>query len=205
MKSVHRLAVVLAALTLPAQAFAVSVFVNGTRVDGLANTKIDKCAVEFDAKGNVQLNCPGYAVKVEGGSSASSGGTALTDDDSTPVTQITRKYFLVTEQAERGMSEFDIEMYVNSKFIRKLKNEDEQIVTDITKHLLPGKNAVTFIARKKPSEKRLSFSKEHFFRVIIGEGNDAGDRVMIDNAVLTFEKTAADAADSTQEFTLVAR
>lgn len=200
MKSAHRLAVVLAVLAIPAQSQAVSVFLNGTRVDGLVGTKIDKCAVEFDAQGNVQLSCPGYAVKTEG----TPPPAAPTEAEAVPSGTIERKYYLVTEQAERGKAGFDIELYVNAKFIRRLRNEEEQIVSEITRHLRPGKNTVTFIARKKQGE-AVSFSKSHFFRVLIGQGNDAGDRVMIDDTLVTFERTAADTGDLTQEFTLVAR
>lgn len=196
MKSAPRFAIALAGLALPAQALAVSVFVNGTKVDGLTGAKIEKCAVEFDAKGNVQLTCPGYAVRVEG-----EGPVAEADESAAP--RLTRKYFLVTEQAEQGAAEFDVELYVNAKFVRKLRSDEEQIVTEITRHLSPGKNALTFVARKKQGEARRSSSKAHFFRVIIGEGNASADRVMIDDPVITFERTAADNQDSTQEFTLV--
>ncbi len=184
-----------------AAALAGSVFLNGTKVDGLANTKIDKCSVEFDAKANVLLNCPGYAVKVEGAGTA----TTLKDEQAAVPGVMTRRYFLVTEQAQQGATDYDIEMYVNAKFIRRLKSDDEQIVTEITKHLSPGKNSVTFIAKKRTGAARKSFSPEHFFRVIVGEGNASGDRVMIDNPLVTFSRNAAETQDATEEFTLTTR
>jgi len=200
MKSVSRLAAALVVLA-PLHALAGSVFLNGTKVDGLlTNTKIEKCGVEFDAKGNVQLTCPGYAVKVEGGAPAKP-----IEDLAAPAT-ITKSYFLVTEQAVQGATEYDVEVYVNAKFVRKLKSDEEQIVTDITKHLTPGKNTVTFVARKLKAEAaRRSFSPEHFFRVIIGEGSAAGNRVMIEDAVITYQRTAADTADDSREFTFATR
>ncbi|MGI5861764.1 MAG: hypothetical protein ACOX6T_06855 [Myxococcales bacterium] len=198
MVSVPRLVLTLAIALLPSQVLAASVYLNGTKVDGiLVNQKMEKCSVEFDAKGDVRLDCPGIAIKFEG-------GQAPTTDESA-VAQLTKKYFLVTEQAVRGATEFDIEVYINSKFIRRFKSDEEQYVGEITEHLVPGKNKVTFVARKKAGEARRSFSPEHFFRVIIGEGNASGDRVMIDDAVITFQKTAADAQDSSNEFSLVTR
>jgi hypothetical protein len=189
-------------LLLPAQALGGSVFLNGTRVDGLANTKIDKCSVEFDAKGNVLLNCPGYAVSVEQGTAPA---PEKKDDNAPPPVSITRRYFMVTEQAQQGMTEYDIDLFINSKFIRKLKGDEEQIVSEITKNLLPGKNTITFVAKKHIAKDRRSYSPGHFFRVVIGDGNSGGDKVMIDEALLTFQKTAADTEDATQEFTLNAR
>jgi hypothetical protein len=62
-----------------------------------------------------------------------------------------------------------------------------------------------FIAKKVAPDARKSLSKEHFFRVIIGEGTMSGDHVMIDNPVVRFERTAADVADTSQEFTVNAR
>ncbi|HEY3447060.1 MAG TPA: hypothetical protein VGK67_11880 [Myxococcales bacterium] len=193
--------VVLIALLAPLPAMAGSVYLNGTKVDGLTNTKIEKCSAEFDAKSNVLLNCPGYAVKVEG---AEAQKPPPAKDEPAP-TQIAKHYFLVTEQGQVGASQFDIQLFINSKFIRTMRSEEEQIVTELTKHLQPGKNVVTFVAKKQVGQDRKSFSPEHFYRVIIGEGAAGGDKVMIDEALITFQKTAADTADATQEFTLSAR
>lgn len=189
----------LLALLAPAPALAGSVYLNGTKVDGLTNTKIEKCSAEFDAKGNVLLDCPGYAVKVEGGQAEKP------KKDLPPPAFITKHYFLVTEQGQVGAAEYDYDLFVNSKFVRKLKSDEEQIVTEVTKHLQPGKNVVTFVAHKRAGKDRKSFSPEHFFRVIIGEGAAGGDKVMIDEALISFQKTAAETADATQEFTLEAR
>ncbi len=194
-------AALIAALCLPLSAQAVSVFLNGTKVDGLANTKIDKCGVEFDAKGNVQLSCAGYSVKVEGGAASQ----AASADDGPAPTVINRKYFLVTEQPEQGAADYDIEVFINSKFIRRLRSNEEQIVAEITRHLTPGKNTVTLVAKKKKDTGRKSFSQQHFFKVTIGEGNASGDRVMIDNALVEFTRTAAETQDVSQEYTLTAR
>ena len=189
-------------LLLPAPAMAVSVFLNGTEVDGLTATKIDKCSVEFDAKGNVLLNCPGYSVRVESGAPLPDKSK---DDNAPPPATMTHHYFLVTEQAQLGFTDYDYELFINSKFIRRLKSDEEQIVSEVTRHLNPGKNTITFVAKKRPGKERKSFSPQHFFRVIIGEGAAGGDKVMIDEALITYQKTAADTEDATQEYTLNAR
>ncbi len=171
-------------------------YLNGVRIDGVTNQKFDKVNVRIDETGNVLIDAPGYNVRqVEGtpDAVAPQGGV------------LTKKYFLVTEQTQPGMTQYDIDLYVNSKWVRQLRNNDEQIVTDVTKSLTPGRNSIMFIAKKSLAGTRKSFSKEHVFRVILGEGNMNGDHVLIDNPVIKFERTAADTNDLTQEFTLTTR
>lgn len=178
-------------------ALAGSVYLNGVKIDGVTNQKFEKVTLRIDEKGNVLIEAPGYAVKqVEG----------PPDEAPAPTSGvITRHYFLVTEQKVVGMAEYDIDLYVNSKWVRKLKSSEDQIVSDITKNLSPGKNQVMFIAKKVASDTRKSYSREHFFRIIIGEGTMSGEHVMIDNPIVKFERTAADVADLSQEFPLSAR
>lgn len=181
-----------------ATAAAGSVYLNGVRIDGVTNQKFEKVSVRIDESGNVFIDAPGYNVRqVEGPAE----GAARAE----PVGTLSKKYFLVTEQTAPGMTEYDVDVYVNSKWLRKLRNGDEQIVSDITKNLTPGKNSVMFIAKKEQNGSRKSFSKEHVFRIIIGEGNMSGDHVLIDNPVIKFERSAADTTDLTQEFTLTTR
>jgi hypothetical protein len=119
--------------------------------------------------------------------------------------RITRRYWLVTEQNVPGMTEYDIDVYVNSKWIRKLRNNEEQVVLEVTRHLQPGKNTLLFTARKAATGSRRSLSASHVFKVLIGEGNVGGDNVMIDNKLVQFQRTAADTQDVSEEFTLTTR
>ncbi|HEX8441472.1 hypothetical protein [Archangium sp.] len=119
--------------------------------------------------------------------------------------RITRRYWLVTEQSVPGMTEYDIDLYINSKWVRKLRNNEPQVITDITRDLLPGKNTVLMMAHKVAASSRRSESPQHVFKVIIGEGNEGGGRVMIDNPLLRFQRTAAETQDQSEEFTLTTR
>jgi hypothetical protein len=192
-----RCATVLFTLGFSATAAAGSVYLNGVKIDGVTHQKFEKVTVNIDGDGNVLIDAPGYNVRTL------SGGNDTTQ--ASPTGTISKKYFLVTEQTSPGSTEYDVDVYVNSKWLRKLRNSDEQIVTEITKNLSPGKNTLMFIAKKEPNTSRKSFSKNDVFRVIIGEGNMSGDHVMIDNPVVKFERTAADTNDVTQEFTLTTR
>ncbi len=181
---------------------AASVYLNNVKIDGVTNQKFEKATVRIDEKGNVFIEAPGYAVKaVEGGP----GAGAATAGDSEGPARMTKHYWLVTEQTVPGMTEFDIDLYVNAKWVRKLRNADEQLVAEITKYLTPGKNTILFTAHKVAGEARKSFSSEHVFRVIIGEGAVGGDNVMIDNPIVKFERTAAEPTDVSQEYVLTTR
>jgi hypothetical protein len=188
---------VLSLLLLSGSALAGSVYLNGVKIDGVTNQKFDKATVRIDEKGNVLIEAPGYAVKqLEGGPSDAPANTSGV---------ISRQYFLITEQNVVGMTEYDIDLYVNSKWVRKLKSSEDQIVSEITRNLVPGKNTVMFIAKKVSPDVRKSLSATHFFRIIIGEGTMSGDHVMIDNPVVKFERTAANSDDLSKEFSLTAR
>jgi hypothetical protein len=125
--------------------------------------------------------------------------------EETAPARITRRYWLVTEQTVTGMAGYDIDLYINSQWVRRLRSGEEQVVSEITQQLQPGKNAVMFIARKQPAELRRSDSPEHVFRVIIGEGNEGGSRVMIDKPLIRFQRHAAQEDDVSEEFTLTTR
>jgi hypothetical protein len=80
-------------------------------------------------------------------------------------------------------------------------------VTDITKQLKPGKNQVIIQAKKRYGDPMVprSSSRNHVFRVIIGEGTTSQDQVTIEKQVVTFTRTAADTNDTTQDFSFTTR
>lgn len=186
---------------LATAASAADVYVNGVNVEGLSNQNFTKVNVTIDEKGNVHIDAPGYAVKKV---------TISSDKPNAAVKEeglVTKKYFVVTEQNVLGRTEYDIDLYINGKFIRTLRSDDEQIVSDITKHFSPGKNSVLLQARKVLGQKDQpkSTRSEHFFRVIIGEGTMTADQVTIETPLIKFERTAADSNDVRQEFSVTTR
>lgn len=190
-------------LLAPLAAEARSVYLNEVKIDGakgVRNLTLKKVTVRIDDNGDVFIDAPGYSIKVVDPSGAPAAAEAPVDGEA----KLTRRYFLVTEQNAPGMTGFDIDVYVNAKWIRTLRNGEPQIYTDVTKHLVPGKNAVLFAARKS-KDARKSLSPQHAFRVILGEGNVGGDHVMIDRPVVEFKATAADSADVTKEFSFTTR
>lgn len=222
-----------AALALaPFGVHAGSIFLNGVKIDGITNQKFEKATVRIDEAGNVHIDAPGYAARVTtvtppaapaapaqapaAASGEAAPGTAAPAAKAPPAApqgpgaptapgRITQRYWLVTEQTVPGMTGYDIDVFINSSWLRKLRGNEDQVVVDITRNLQPGANKVTFIARKGNAADARSSSPAHVFRVIIGEGNEGGGNVMIDNPILRFQKTAADTQDATQEFTLTTR
>lgn len=117
--------------------------------------------------------------------------------------KITLRYWLVTEQNAPGMTQYDIDMYINSRWVRRLRGDDEQVIVEVTKLLTPGKNTVLLRAHKTVEGNRKSYSASQYFRVILGSGNVGGDKVLIDRPLVSFERTAAQTEDASQEFTFV--
>ena len=176
---------------------AAEVFVNGTSVEGLANQHFEKVNVRLDEKGNVHIDAPGYSVT----------RVTVTPNNEPSEGIISKKYFLVTEQTPIGATEYDIDFFLNGKFVRTMKSGDEQLISELTKTLKPGKNQVLLQAKKHLAtpDAPKSTAKTSVFRVILGEGKSSADQVVIEKPLITFTRTAADQNDVTQEFTLTTR
>lgn len=211
---------------LPASAGG-AVFLNDVPVDGLTDQRFEKATVTFDAQGNVRIEVPGIQVKSLGLIPAKpaaparpaaaptlgpQSGTVVPNRGSVAVVEpapaaptgsLQKQYLLVTEQSVSGMAGYDIDVFVNTRWVKKLRSTDEQIVLDLTRYLQPGPNKLLFAARKLAGERK-SFSPSHRFDVTVGEGSVGGDHVMIDNPLLTFRRTAADTDDVSEEFSLQA-
>ncbi|NOZ85844.1 MAG: hypothetical protein GXP49_06210 [Deltaproteobacteria bacterium] len=191
----------MAVLLTAGAALARSIYLNGVKVDGLTNQVFKGCQVQIDDQGNVYITAPGYQVKTVGqdnSNSAMSGPATKTRP-----TTMTKRYWLVTQV--KGDAQYDVDVYINSKWIKKIRSTDEQIVYEITKYLNPGQNKVHFSATKNLSAGRKSFSKTVFLRIIIGEGNMGGDNVMIDNPIIDKRWTAAETNMASDDFDLYTR
>jgi hypothetical protein len=172
------------------------------------NQRFDKANVRIDDKGNVFIDAPGYAAQVAEAPPSNAvrpTGTAAVVAGQTAADKLTRRYFLVTQQTATGMTEFDIDVYVNSKWIRRLANSEGQVIQEVTKFLVPGRNTVLMAAHKAMQGARKSYSPSHQFQVVIGSGNVGGDNVMIDDPVVRFTRTAAEDRDLSQEFSFTTR
>jgi hypothetical protein len=176
-----------------------SVFLNGVNIDGVRGQSFEKCrSVRIDDKGNLLLDCPAYQAEGRGAvlPSIPVAGASLLP------ASLSKHYFLVTEQSDGAAAQYDVDVYVNSKWVRKVRSGDEQIVLDISKFLAPGPNKVLFAATKRATK---AGAPSSFVRFIVGEGESSGAQVLIDNPLIECKRTAAETDNVNEEFTVQAR
>jgi hypothetical protein len=178
---------------------AASIYLNGVNIDGVKAQSFEKCrSVRLDEKGNVHIDCPGYQAESLGGGLPSIPVASA----SVVPSRLSKHYFLVTEQNDGAAAQYDVDVYVNSKWVRKVRSGDEQIVLDISRFLNPGSNKLLFAATKRAVKAGTPAS---FVRLIVGEGESSGSQVLIDNPLLECKRTGAETDNVNEEFTLQAR
>jgi hypothetical protein len=182
-----------------------SVYLNGVNIDGLRSQKFDKCkAVRIDDRGDIHLECPGYQVEQPAAVPAS----ALSPAPLIPsavAAAMTKRYWLVTEEKGGAAAQYDVDVFVNSKFIRRIKAGEPQVVLEITRFVHHGTNKVLFAASKRLDGGRKSTSPASFLKLVVGEGNEGGNTVTIDNPLIESKRTAAETDNVNEEFTLQGR
>jgi hypothetical protein len=182
------------------------VFLNGVNVDGLRSQAFEKCRlVKIDDRGDVHLDCPGYQVEGVPAAAPAPVPVPVVAVSSIARPAMSKHYWLVTERSEGGAAQYDLDIFVNSKWIRKVKSNEEQIVLEITKYLSPGPNKVLFAATKHLEAGRKSASPAAYVKVIVGEGESGGNNVMIDNPLIECRRTAAETENLNEEFTIQGR
>lgn len=188
-------------LLFPSMALGASIFLNGVNIDGAVSQSFDNCQVTIDAQGNLHITCKP--------ASASTPTPPPTNPPTNVMTQIpqalTRQYWLVTEKAAPGMSQYDIDLFINGKWVRKFLDSEEHVYLDVSKYVVVGNNRVQFVAKKNLGDVRRSSSPQHFFRIVIGEGQSGGRTIVINKKFIDYKRTALETKDFTDSFTLVAQ
>jgi hypothetical protein len=173
-----------------------SIYLNGTRIDGVTNQKFEKCTVTIDDKGDVYISAPGYAVQGKPSTPAPAPKPVVVPIGST------NRYWLVKEENYPGKTQYDVDIYINSVWFKRIRSNTEQVVQEITKYLRPGSNVIHFAATKNIGQQRKSFSPQVYMRIIIGEGNIGGNNVMIENPLIQYKRTANETQNFNDEFTI---
>src|SRR5262249_1430238 len=148
------------------------------------------------------LECPGYEVQSQAApvpASAPVAAAALA-----PAT-ISKHYWMVSEDANGAQAQYDLDVFVNSKWVRKIKSGEPQILAAITKYLHPGSQRVPSAATKKIEGGRKTTGASSFVKITVGEGESGGNTVMIDNPLFECKRTAAETENINEEYTLQAR
>jgi hypothetical protein len=181
-------------------AWAVQVYFNGTQVTGLKNQSFEHCKVRFDSAGNVYISAKGYSVKRLDQGSKTGGGKAQ------PAPIGVKQYFLYSRSSRPGYAQYDVDVYINGKWARKVRNKESQVVTDITKKLRQGRNVVHFAATKNyGGQPRRSTQASDFIQVFVGLGNRGGGTVNITSTLASFKATAGTTANFGQEQTITVK
>jgi len=178
-----------------------SIFLNGVNIDGLRGQKFDKCrTVRIDERGDVHLDCPGYQVEHPPAAvPASTSSPALAPLLPSAVAgAMSKRYWLVTEEKDSAGAQYDVDVFVNAKFVRKIRAGEPQVVLEITRNLHPGANKVLFAATKRASP-------ASFLKMVVGEGDSGGNTVTIDNPLIESKRTAAETENVNEEFTIQGR
>jgi hypothetical protein len=197
-------------LVAPVAASAGSVFLNGVNIDGVANQVFQNCTVTIDAQGNIHITAKGYAVGAPGATAPppvvpGTPPAAQVQPAALPAAGLSARYWLVTEKAAPGMSQYDVDLFINSKFVRKFLDDEEHVVMELTKYLQTGQNKLVFVAKKNIGTVRRSSSPQHYFRIVIGEGDSGGRNVMIHRKDVDYKRTALETKDFTDEFFITGR
>jgi hypothetical protein len=184
-----------------------STFLNGVNIDGLRSQNFEKCrSVKIDERGDVHLDCPGYEVQAQPPGLAPPPPAAPVGIPAPPPSgPITKHYWLVSEEKDGAATQYDLDVFVNSKWVRKVKAGEPQIVLEVTKYLVAGQNKVLFAATKHSEAGRKSTSANSYLKITVGEGESGGNTVMIDNPLVECKRTAAETDNVNEEFTLQAR
>ncbi len=187
------------ALAVPTAASAGSVYLNGINIDGVVNQVFENARVEIDAAGNVRIIARGYAAKADAPAAGAAAAASAAPIGGPPA----KKYFLVTEKAAPGMTQYDIDLFINAKWVRKFLDDEQHIVMEISKYLQAGPNKIQLISKKMmDSRGRRSSSPQHYFRLIIGQGESGGRNVMMTKVLVDYKRTAYETQDFTNDFTV---
>ncbi|MCK5798159.1 MAG: hypothetical protein KAI47_13285 [Deltaproteobacteria bacterium] len=194
------LGAMLVALCAVSDAEASEIFFNGVRVTGLRNQSFKGCAVRFDAKGNVYITAKGYTVKTMAqtayGTQTRPGKATSGSKGTAPTLAPRLHYFLVAAGARPKAVQYAVDVFINGKWIRKIRSSDGQDVVEVTKYLKRGRNLVNFTATKDYAGKpRASTSPNDYLRVLIGAGSRGGGTVNITKTLADFRVAASKVAN----------
>lgn len=183
----------------PLAALAAEIYVNGVRAEGVKNQVFVNARVEFDVNGNVIITVPPAAP------AATPAPTPAPPAVTAGLPIAAGRFWLVTEKASPGLTQYDLELFVNGKWVRRFMDAEEHVVFDLSPHLRTGDNKVLLLAKKSLIDGRRSQSPQHFFRVVVGEGQKNGRNVMITKKLIDYQRTALETQDFTNEYTLTVK
>ncbi len=187
-------ALMLALCAAAGRAEARNVYLNGLRLD--ANVAIKPqtfvgCEVRIDEAGDVYITAKGYKVVQ----------SEAARPPAAPAPAGSRLFWLISKQTRPNATNYDVDVFINDAFVKKVRSTDDAIVIDVSKWVQPGENRVRMIAVKNQGEKRTSMSPVDTLEVLVGEGVAAAGTVTVDKVDVTFKRNASETQNVREDFT----
>ncbi|MEO1268155.1 MAG: hypothetical protein AAFX99_08655 [Myxococcota bacterium] len=191
-------------ITVASTAVAVDVYLNGVKVNGITSQNFEDVDIRFDAKGDVHITVDGVQVKMVDQLNAEQAQPNSTGK-SGQSSALSQKYWLISDQSDRGMAQYDIDIHINGQYVTRVKSDAPQTVLEITRYVVPGRNRVVFTAIKSIPDRRRSFSPDHHITVLIGEGARDSKQLTIDRSLLEYKRLANQVENHTETMMFDAR
>ena len=206
----------LAGLMTASPARARNVLLNGVNLNSveLPAVTLRGCTVHIDAKGNIHITARGYKIQVDGKTGDRTPVPRRTTNTTTTTSSVktvgrsTDRYFLVSFFNKKAATQYDIELFINGKLIRRVRAHHDQVAQDITQHIRRGKpNEIIFVSRKTYGGKsRMSASPMDYFRVVLGGGFESKGQIVLKRSLVETRRTAAETQSVyTEKQTLIFR
>jgi hypothetical protein len=192
-------------LVFPSVASARKVYLTGVQLDAsvvLTQQTFPACEVKFDENGDVWIVVKGVKIALQTQGMVSEKMVAETA--AVPVS-LTKRYWLVSPQVKRGLVQYDIDVFMNGTWIKKVRSGDDKVVMDITKNVRPGENRLRLVATKNMGDRRVSSSPADTMEIVLGEGTVGGGTVMVDKPIVVYRRTAHETQNFAEDFHFVGR
>lgn len=180
------------ALGAATPAFARDVYLNGVKLDAsvvITSQTFPSCEVQIDAKGDVYITAKGF--KIETKPAAGAAAPAPAPAAPPPAAQaVSQRYWLISKQPRKGLAQYDVDVYLNGKFVKRVRAQDDPVILDVTRAVRAGANDVKLVATKNMGDKRLSASPTDTLEIVLGEGTVGGGTVAITRTVVTYVRNA---------------
>lgn len=140
-------AVIVGALCSAAPAFAIDIFVNGTKATGVKMADLVNCQVKFDALGNIHVISPGYRVVLDkaGKPSKIIGSSDFGESAKVAYGKPKQKYVLLYRPNPKVGFTFEIQ--INGKKFRTIDLSTGAFTVDLTSALNRGANKIRVIGK----------------------------------------------------------
>jgi hypothetical protein len=125
-----------------------ALYINGVRVDGISNLKLQNVDVEIDAQGDVRVTAKGYVVNVgETKTRTATTTTTTTTTTTAPGKLQPTRYYLT--MAQNGDPQWDVDVYVNGQYVRRFAAGPAPAPVEVSRFIKAGDNSLRFHAVKQ--------------------------------------------------------